>query len=41
MATGKIGADGTFTLTTYATGDGAAVGKHTVILHKVGVTNGT
>ena len=29
-ATGNVGPDGTFTLTTYTDGDGAVVGKHTV-----------
>jgi hypothetical protein len=31
-ATGEIGPDGTYTLTTYAKGDGAVLGKHKVVV---------
>ena len=37
-AAGEVGADGRFTLTTYATNDGAAVGKHNVIYSPPAVT---
>lgn len=32
MATGQVEADGTFTLSTYASGDGATIGKHNVMV---------
>src|SRR5262245_13535620 len=32
MATGQIASDGTFTLSTYVSGDGAAIGKHSVMV---------
>lgn len=40
-ATGEIAADGTYTLTTYASGDGALVGPHKVAIHATDVGPGS
>lgn len=38
VAMGKTGADGTYTLTTYDPGDGAAAGDYVVVVSKAGGT---
>jgi hypothetical protein len=41
MAIGEIGADGTYTLTTFHSGDGALVGPHRVAIESTSVGPGT